>query len=99
MGHDGLNEKMKKHLRAIELALNSIIKSKKIPPLKKDLGYLCLTYEYFMIDMEDEGWELLRKISSDYWDNQLKKDINNKDVAIIVIRMAKKVDDIQRTEQ
>jgi len=51
---------------------------------EKNLGYFGLAYEYFLLDLEEEGTRLLEKMDKDFFDEPLTKAIK-KDPKIMEI--------------
>lgn len=64
----------------------------KLPEPDKSKSLLCLAFEYFNLDMEEEGFDLIGKTDPGYYKNQLPKDMEkDKDINRIVMTIISKL--------
>lgn len=89
MKNDGLTEDQKYIDEAVKAQLPLVL---KLPNPYRSQCLLCLAYEYFILDMEEEAYKLLMKADPEYFKDQLAKDIKEiPNMDIIVKRVAKKL--------
>lgn len=64
----------------------------QLPEPDKSRCLLCLAYEYFMMDMEEEAYKLLLFADSNYFKDQLKIDMKTvPNMDKVVMRIARKL--------
>jgi hypothetical protein len=89
---DGLSDLQKQVVQAIKSQLPMV---RALPNPDKSKCLMCLAYEYFMLDMEEEAYKLLSEADPEYFKDQLAKDMDeDSDVALVVSRIIDKLIDI-----
>jgi hypothetical protein len=69
---DGLTEKQKQIVEEIKAQLPMVY---NLPNPSKSRCLLSLAYEYFLLDMEEEAFKLLKQADPNYFGEQLGKDL------------------------
>lgn len=79
---DGLTEEQALVIKEVEKQLPMIA---TLPEPERSRCYMCLSYEYFILDMEEKGFALIEKADPNYFGKQLSEDMKNiKDIDTIV---------------
>lgn len=90
--NDGLSKEDKWMVEQIELQFPFVL---KLSDPDKSRCLLGLAYEYFLMDMEEKAYELLRQADPNYFKEQLAKDMREiPNMDKIVLRIMGKLIDI-----
>lgn len=49
----------------------------RMPEPDKSRVLTCLAYEYFLLDLEEEAWKLIRQADPEYYKTEVHKDMEN----------------------
>jgi len=79
---DGLTDLQKQVDQAVKQQLPFV---NTLPNPDKSRCLLCLAYEYFILDMEEEGLKLLEGADPEYFKDQLAKDMKEIDNMEIIV--------------
>lgn len=86
---DGLTELQKQVISAVQMQLRLVV---TLPQPDKSRCLLCLAYEYFVLDMEEDAFKLLEMADPEYFKDQLAKDMKEiKDMSTIVMTVMQKL--------
>lgn len=89
---DGLTQEEQQMVSEIKSLLPTV---RLLPDPDRSRSLLCLAYEYFLMDMEEEAYKLLEEADQNYFGEQLGKDMKDiTGMTEIVMRILNKLMDI-----
>ncbi|HUV84319.1 MAG TPA: hypothetical protein VMV86_01340 [Methanosarcinales archaeon] len=88
----GLSDIQKQVVRAVEFQLPMV---RTLPDPDRSKCLMCLSYEYFILDMEELAYPLLEEADPEYFKDQLAKDMaEDENITTIVLRIMDKLIDV-----
>ena len=73
----GLNAQEKNIINDVHQLLLETKQNNSIPTREKSKIYVCLAYEMFLIDLEEEGFRILELVDQDYFEKYLQEDMSS----------------------
>jgi hypothetical protein len=87
---DGLSDKQKFIDGEIQELLPEVL---KIPEPDRSRSLVCLAYEYFMVDMEEDAFSILRNVDPSYYKNEMHSDMKDGEMKHIFMSIMSKLVD------
>lgn len=94
MNTDGLTEAQKSVVQDVEQFLDNC-KGYPLTPDESSKMFVALSYEMFNIDLEERGFDLLKRVDSNYFANKFRTDLKeDPDFAYLVSKIMGKLEEI-----